>query len=100
MGGIHHEDHSPFILDVARGRATMSATIRARMKGGMIELLEQIDLPDGQDIMVTIITSPSRQDSETFRNSAGRWQGTVDVDTLIRNIYTDRLLSSRPAPAL
>lgn len=78
----------------------MSATIRARMKGGMIELLEQIDLPDGQDIMVTIITSPSRQDLETFRNSAGRWQGTVDVDTLIRNIYTDRLLSSRPAPAL
>ncbi len=78
----------------------MSATIRARMKGGMIEPLEQVDLPDGQDIMVTIITSPSSRDSETFRNSAGRWQGTVDADTLIRNIYTDRLLSNRPAPAL
>ncbi len=78
----------------------MSATIRARMKGGMIEPLEQVDLPDGQDIMVTIITSPSHQDTECFRNSAGRWQGTVDADLLISNIYTDRLLSSRPAPAL
>ncbi|MBI5316154.1 MAG: antitoxin family protein [Nitrospirae bacterium] len=78
----------------------MSATIRARIKDGKIELLEQIDLPDGQDIMVTIVTSPSDQDSETFRKSAGRWQGTVDADTLIRNIYTNRLLSNRPAPAL
>jgi len=83
------EDHSPFTLYVASGRHTMSATIRARMKGGMIEPLEQVDLPDGQNIMVTIITSPSNQDSESFRSSAGKWNGTVDADTLISNIYTD-----------
>ena len=78
----------------------MSTTIRARIKGGVIELLEQVDLPEGQDIMITIITPPSSPDSEAFRNSAGRWQGTMDADTLIRNIYTDRLLSHRPIPTL
>ena len=78
----------------------MSTTIRARIKGGVIELLEQVDLPEGQDIMVTIITPPSHPDSEAFRASAGRWQGTMDADTLIQNIYTDRVLSHRPIPTL
>lgn len=78
----------------------MSIPIRARIKGGMIELLEQVDFPEGQDIMITIISPPSNLDSEAFRNSAGRWQCTMEADTLIRNIYTDRLLSPRPIPTL
>jgi predicted DNA-binding antitoxin AbrB/MazE fold protein len=78
----------------------MTTTIRARIRGGVIEPLEQVDLPEGQDIMVTILTPPSRADVETFHRSAGRWQGTFDPQTLIDKIYANRLVASRPAPAL
>ena len=75
----------------------MGTPIRARVKGGVIEPLEQIDLPEGQEVMVTILTPTDR---EAFQRSAGQWKGTLDTDTLIRNIYTDRLVSTRPVPSL
>lgn len=78
----------------------MTTTIRARMKGGIIEPLDRIDLPDGQDMMITILTPPSTTDREAFQRSAGRWHGTFDSQTLIDAIYADRLVSTRPAPAL
>jgi hypothetical protein len=37
---------------------------------------------------------------EAFRSAAGSWRGKVDAETLIRNIYTDRLISTRPKPEL
>ena len=78
----------------------MSTTIRARIKGGVIEPLEQVDLPEGQDIMVTILTAPTAADQEVFRRSAGKWMGTLDADVLIRNIYADRVVPTRPIPTL
>jgi hypothetical protein len=36
----------------------------------------------------------SREDS--FARSAGSWVGLVDGEELIRNIYADRLISTRP----
>ncbi|MGC8491365.1 MAG: hypothetical protein ACP5SH_06485 [Syntrophobacteraceae bacterium] len=35
-----------------------------------------------------------REDS--FARSAGSWAGLVDGEELIRNIYADRLISTRP----
>jgi hypothetical protein len=70
------------------------------MKGGIIEPLDRVDLPDGQDMMITILTPPSTTDREVFRRSAGRWHGTFDPQTLIDAIYADRLVSTRSAPAL
>jgi predicted DNA-binding antitoxin AbrB/MazE fold protein len=78
----------------------MTTTIRARIKGGVIEPLEQVDLPEGQDILVTILTAPSVADIEVFHLSAGRWQGTFEPETLIEKIYADRLVSTRSAPIL
>lgn len=78
----------------------MSGTIRARIKGGLIEPLEQMDLPEGQEVMVTILTLPTASDREAFQRSAGQWKGTLDAEMLIRNIYADRLVSTRPVPAL
>jgi len=49
---------------------------------------------------VTILDAPSRADKEAFRHAAGGWKGTVDAETLIKNIYADRLISTRPAPRL
>ena len=37
---------------------------------------------------------------EAFRASAGGWKGLVDAEEFIRNIYIDRLISTRPVPKL
>ena len=62
----------------------MAGTVRARMRGGMLELLEKVDLPEGKEVSVTIIDVPSSPDKEAFRRSAGSWKGTVDAETLIK----------------
>jgi predicted DNA-binding antitoxin AbrB/MazE fold protein len=78
----------------------MTDTIRARVKGGVIEPLDHVDLPEGQEVLVTILTTPTASDREAFQRSAGQWKGTLDADALIRNIYTDRVVSTRPIPTL
>lgn len=78
----------------------MSNTLRARVKGGMLELLEKVDLPEGTEVLVTILHTPSSEDREAFRRAAGGWKDTVDVEALMQNIYADRLISTRPAPRL
>ena len=80
--------------------AVMSGTIRARVKRGMLELLEKVNLPEGKEVSVTILDVPPREDKGAFRRSAGGWKGTVDAETLIKNIYADRLISTRPVPRL
>lgn len=78
----------------------MSKTIRVRIRRGVLEPLEKVDLPEGKEVTVTILEVPSSEDDEAFRKAAGSWKGLVDADTLIRNIYADRLLSTRPEPKL
>ena len=78
----------------------MADTIRARVRHGMLELLEKVDLPEGTEVMVTIREDSPALDREAFRRSAGGWKDTVDADTLIANIYDSRLLSTRPVPKL
>ena len=78
----------------------MSSTVRARVTRGMLELLDNVDLPEGKEVTVTILDVPSPADREAFCRAAGGWKDTVDADALIKNIYTDRLVSTRPAPRL
>lgn len=78
----------------------MGGTIRARFTRGVLEPLEKIDLPEGKEVVVTILEVPSEEDVEAFRRSAGGWKGTIDAEALIRNIYADRLISTRPEPRL
>ena len=78
----------------------MGETIRVRIRGGMLEPLEKVDLPEGQEIMITILDVPTERDFEAFRRAAGGWKGTIDTEVLIRNIYADRLISTRPEPRL
>jgi hypothetical protein len=66
----------------------------------MLELLENIDLPEGAEVTVTILDEPSTRDREAFRCAAGGWKDAIDADTLIKNIYASRLLSTRPVPKL
>jgi len=88
------------IRTTQRRKDRMSGTIRARVRAGMLELLEDIDLPEGKEVTVIILDVPSPTDREAFRRSAGGWKDTVDAETLIKNIYESRLLSTRPVPKL
>ena len=38
----------------------MAGTVRARMRGGMLELLEKVDIPEGKEVSVTILETPQR----------------------------------------
>jgi predicted DNA-binding antitoxin AbrB/MazE fold protein len=78
----------------------MASAYRARVKRGMLELLEKVDLPEGTEVTVTIREDSPTLDREAFRRSAGGWKDTVDAETLIENIYSSRLISTRPVPKL
>jgi len=79
---------------------SMTTTIRARVKGGVLEPLEMLDLPEGKEVTLTILMVPSTPDFEAFARSAGGWKGTIDAEKLIRDIYADRLISTRTFPRL
>ena len=53
----------------------MAKEIRARVGRGALELLEDIDLPEGKEVTVTILDAPSRAEKEAFRHAAGGWKG-------------------------
>jgi len=78
----------------------MADTIRARVRRGMLELLEKVDLPEGTEVTVTIEKTTTDADREAFRRSAGSWKDTVDAEALIKNIYDSRMVSTRPVPKL
>ena len=78
----------------------MADTIRARVRRGMLELLEKIDLPEGMEVSVTILPTQDAKSADGLRRSAGGWKDTVDAEKLIENIYADRLISTRPVPKL
>lgn len=78
----------------------MDSTIRARVRGGMLEPVEKLDLPEGKELTITILDVPSEEDFAAFRRAAGSWKGLIDAEELIRNIYADRLIGTRPEPCL
>jgi len=78
----------------------MSGTVRARVKRGMLELLEKVDIPEGTEVSVTILETPSPKSADGLRRSAGGWKGLIDAEKLIENIYAARLISTRPVPRL
>lgn len=78
----------------------MGDTIRARVRGGMLEPIDRIELREGEEVTVTIIDLPSRRDFAAFARARGGWRGTVDAEALVRNIYESRLVATRPEPRL
>jgi predicted DNA-binding antitoxin AbrB/MazE fold protein len=78
----------------------MGGTIRARVKGGVLEPLEKTDLPEGKEILITVIGVADDADDKAFLRSAGSWKGLIDADKFIHDIYEDRLLNTREEPKL
>ena len=73
----------------------MGGTIRARVNHGLLEPLEKIDLPEGKEVTIAVLEPPAALNVEAFRRTAVSWKGNVDADKLIRNIYADRLVTTR-----
>lgn len=74
----------------------MGRRIRARVKGGFLEPLEKLDLPDGKELTLSIDEVPERSAAdEAFARAAGAWKGMVDADALIKMLYEARLRPGR-----
>ena len=75
-------------------------TIRARFSGGKIEPLEKVDIEEGEEITLNILEVPSRAKKKNFlealKATAGGWKNLIDCDDLKKNIYSDRLIVTRP----
>lgn len=78
----------------------MGKTVRARFVNGWLEPIERLDLTEGAEVTVTILEFPGRKDRDVSCRAAGAWKGTIAAEDLIRNIYADRLLSTRLEPRL
>jgi predicted DNA-binding antitoxin AbrB/MazE fold protein len=77
----------------------MAKEIRARFSKGVIEPLEAIDLKEGEEVRIIIAEQPKGKGMiEALRASAGGWKDLIDAEELKRNIYADRLVSTRPEP--
>jgi len=79
-------------------KKTTARTVRARVRGGSLDLLERIRLRDGDEVVVTISEASPAKDIDVLRRAAGAWRGLVEADELIANIYANRLISTRPSP--
>ncbi|MGB7291036.1 MAG: antitoxin family protein [Thermodesulfobacteriota bacterium] len=74
----------------------MARTFKARFSKGVIKPLEKVDVDEGKEITVTIVDFPAKATADAFARSAGKWKGTIDAEELIKNIYADRFVSTRP----
>jgi predicted DNA-binding antitoxin AbrB/MazE fold protein len=83
-----------------RGGNKMARTIKARYSKGVIEPLEKVDIAEGRELIVTIAEIPSESREDGLEKSAGGWKGAIDAEKLIKDIYADRLISTRGKPEL
>ncbi len=72
--------------------------VRARVRGSSLDLLDGITLDEGAEVVVSISEPVEAADIDALRRAAGAWKGMVDADVLIANIYSDRLIVTRPSP--
>jgi hypothetical protein len=75
-------------------------TVRARVHGGSLDLLDPIPLREGDEVLVSISEPVPARDPDALRRAAGAWKDIVDADVLIANIYADRLVTTRPLPSV
>jgi len=78
----------------------MGKPIRARFSNGMIEPLEKVEIREGEIIKISILETRrkavKKSFSEALKRTAGGWKDLIDCEELKRNIYSDRLIATRP----
>jgi len=86
-------------MDEEEGGKDMGGTLKARFTNGVFEPLEKVELLEGEEVTLTILEVP-KPDQDAFKRAAGSWKGLIDAEELIRNIYRDRQIMTRPEPKL
>lgn len=76
----------------------MAITIKARFSKGVIIPLEKIEIPEGEEITVIILEAISKGKDflEVLDTTFGAWKDTINCDELLKNIYADRFILTRP----
>jgi len=77
----------------------MARSIKARFSKGMIEPLEKLEFEEGKEMIITIsgVSHPKVENFlEVLKATSGGWKDLIDAEQLKRNIYADRLVSTRP----
>lgn len=90
----------------------MPKTVKVRFANGVLTPLEPLDLVEAE-YRVTLDDAPTAGPSapvvvapesvvveSAFQSALGAWRGTHDPEELIRQIYADRLVNTRPEPRL
>ena len=81
--------------------AGVTTSVKARFSNGVLTPLEPLDLEEGKEVMVSIADAPPPDKAiHALRAASGAWRGTHDPEELLRNIYSDRLVNSRPEPKI
>ena len=91
----------------------MPKTVKVKYANGVLTPLEPLDLVERGEYQVILAdapvadppdataVAPETTAAETaFQSSLGAWRGTHDPEELIRQLYADRLVNSRPEPQL
>jgi predicted DNA-binding antitoxin AbrB/MazE fold protein len=84
----------------AKGKEDMGSTIRARFSHGTLMPLEAVELREGDEVTITIVSSRPESGGDWLDRTAGGWAGLVDADELKREIYDSRLIATRTEPRL
>ncbi len=72
--------------------------IRARVFHGKIEPLEELDLPEGEEVVILVKGKSTLQDeaaTAAFERSAGSWEGTLDFDAFLADLRASRKRQQR-----
>ena len=80
----------------------METVIRAKFVKGVFRPLETVEIPEGEEVTVSIRREPTKTRSfcDVLDATAGGWKDLIDADELKKNIYNDRLISTRPGVEL
>lgn len=91
----------------------MPKTVKIRFANGVLTPLEPLELAEAGEYRVILDDAPAVSPSDpvavapetdadeaAFQNALGAWRGTHDPEELIRQLYADRLVSTRPEARL
>jgi predicted DNA-binding antitoxin AbrB/MazE fold protein len=74
----------------------MPKEIRARFSKGKIEPLEELELEEGEEIIISVRETPSKDEAkDAFERAAGAWKGKFDIDAFLEDLYASRRSQSR-----
>ncbi len=69
----------------------MAKEIRARYANGVLEPLEELELEEGREVIISVRELPSVEDTlRAIDRAFGAWAGTLDFDEFLRDMYASR----------